>query len=343
MCVHSKVLAKYDLNGGTLPTYQVNWPANDSYFITANHHLFAAGNHPQAVTAAKTAFGVNLGTGVLGAGGQGFINQAAEKLRPDLTTVSLPNFLLEIDDITRLWQLWKKDLSLAKNLAGLKLTYNFGLKPLIGDLAAIVGSLRSLKEKLAAFEKSLNTLFHGSTTVLSDTTSKSGTFVTGTYNTCTWHGTVKRTVTAHIVWRPQPLQIVGALDKVVRGLLDTFGFELNPRIIWDALPFTFVIDWFFDVGSFLGRYRVDALELPIMYVDSYLQYKEELTIESFTRVNATSAGFSPPISSGGWVTTEKLFQRMPLFPDYSVLTGLGWKFPSLNQAVLGVALATVLK
>jgi hypothetical protein len=173
------------------------------------------------------------------------------------------------------------------------------------------------------------------------TTTKSGSIIT-TGRRTDWTGTVIQTCTAHVVWRPQPLQAIGALKKTLLGLLDTLGFELNPRIIWDALPFTFVIDWFFDVGGYLNRYSIDTLELPIVYVDSYLQYKEELVIESSQIQGYLTPGQST-IRSGGWTTTEKYFQRMPIFPDHSTLTSIGWKFPTTNQAVLGLSLAVVLK
>lgn len=351
MCRHSRVSRIY--SGGT-DRVRMDWSSHGTYFITAFHHSLSESFHLQALSIAKTALGVTLRDGVLGQDGLGMINNAAESLRPDLTTISLPNFLLEIDDITRTWQAMKKTVNFGKTLRGvgvkdaaeLNLEFNFGLKPLIGDLISIEENLRSLNAKIEQFEAALGLTLHGSRVVLSDSPSLSGIYYPSTANGETfgtaWTITCKRKVTAHIAWRPQPLQVVGALHKTILGLLDKFGIELNPRIIWDALPFTFVLDWFFDVGSFLGRYRIDAMELPIEYVDSYLQYSEELVFESSTAFDSTNRGMTPVLQSGRWVTSEKFFQRLPLRPDYASFAGLGAKFPTARQVVLGLSLITVL-
>lgn len=131
-------------------------------------------------------------------------------------------------------------------------------------------------------------------------------------------------------------------EKVLRVLLDSLGFELNPKIIWDAIPFTFVIDWFFGVGSWLERFKIDTLELPIVYVDSALHYREDLRIESNCRFDVNSTQNKPSTRSAGWTTVEKFYNRMPIFPDYATLSGLGWKNPTRNQWSLLVSLGTVL-
>lgn len=347
-CRHYHVTTDY--GGNPLLAKRLTWAVHGTYFMAYNYHTQSEAAHHQALTIAKAALGINIQDAVLNVSGQALINSSAERLRPDLTTISLPNFLLEIDDVTKLWHDLKKGLSIAKNLrrasgkdaAGLYLGYNFGLRPLKADLATIVSNLRSLTGKIEAFEKSLGKTIHGSTTALDDITAKSGTFSPFASVTCNWRVVCKRHATAHIVWRPQPLQVVGALDKTVRGLLDLFGFELNPRILWDALPFTFVIDWFFDVGSFLGRYKIDTMELPIMYVDSYINYSEEIITTSSVVVDATASGMTPVLESGEWFTVEKYFQRIPISPDRSTWKDLGASFPTAKQILLGLSLATVL-
>jgi hypothetical protein len=119
------------------------------------------------------------------------------------------------------------------------------------------------------------------------------------------------------------------------------GFELNPRIIWDAIPFSFVVDWFFNVGGFLARYKVDALELPIVLVDSFVSYKEINNIQ-WRWIRANDGTYTTRPTSSGACYVKNTFHRMPIYPDYSSLSGLGWKMPSLNQAALGVSLVTLL-
>lgn len=341
-CRHLITRTKY--SGDPQSYLRTDEVSGSNYYNLGFLHSDSEATHATAITTAKAAFGVPLQAALLGSQGQTMIDDASIDLKPDLTSVSVPNFLLDIEDLTSLFKLWKKDLGIAKNLAGAHLNYKFGWKPVMGDLSAMVEVLSSMNKKLADWEKSLNTLFHKSKVVLSDTITKSGSFNQGGSSSrpVRWSASVSRKVTAHLVWKPQPLQVLGTLDRVTRGLLDSLGFELNPQIVWDALPFTFVLDWFFDVGSFLGQFKLDTLELPIMYVDGYLQYKEEAKYDSFLTDSYNDTTKSPWCRSGGWVTEEKFFHRLPIMPSREAFKSLGCHFPSLNQAALLVSLATVL-
>jgi hypothetical protein len=278
-------------------------------------------------------------------------------MRPDLTSVSIPNFLLDIEDLTKIYKQWKEHLSVAKNLAraagidrrsksrsvaGVHLGYKFGWKPTVGDIHDMIEGVIHLRAKLAAFNAQLGKIIQSSTVMEHGTTAVSGTYRIPGSALATWHGTVRRECRAFIAYGPQPLAVMGPMDMVLRGLLDSLGFELNPRIIWDAIPFSFVIDWFFGVGSWLQRFRVDALELPITLVDAFLQYKETVNIEWVT-LSDHLVGYVPSPQSAGATFNGDFFHRMPIFPDYATLSGLGWKMPSLNQAALLVSLGTVLR
>jgi len=313
------------------------------YWLYQGHHKIACDSKDSVVGAAKTALGsFSPGPSYLAANGLGFINSAWQDLQPDLTELSIPNFLIEIDQIQDLFKLWKKNVSLVKNVAGLHLNYKFGWKPTVGDLGNVVDALTSFRLKLKAFEDSLGTFVQKSKKLVSESSSVTGTVVSGG-STAYYSATKRRTVEAFITYAPQPLAVMSGSDKVLRAIIDSLGVELNPRIIWDALPFTFVVDWFFGVGSWLSRFKIDALELPVSLVDSCLQVKDELSVDWYWRRFPSDGLFYNPPTSGGCFYTLKYFQRMPIFPDFASLSGLGWKTPSFNQATLLVSLATVLK
>jgi len=340
-CVQSTIHELHSVAPGYVPLRTNHASPAGSYTMYQGGAQYGVPAHTSAVATARAAFGVNLGSAELGANGQLHVNNAAERLRPDLTTVSIPNFLADIEDIKTLYVLWKKSLGVARNVAGATLNYKFGIKPTFGDLKALVDSVALLKQRVKAFEDLLGTVYTGHQRVVGQTITKSGTFMTGSDVKTYWTGTVKRSVDVHVKWAPQPLAVMNGFDKVLRGLLDSLGFELNPRIIWDALPFTFVLDWFFGVGSWLDNFKVDALELPIKYLDCCVQYKEEMIIESRTDFIAFGNNLNT-VSVPASVTQSKYFERMPIFPDYATLKGLGWKMPTLNQFNLLVNLAVVL-
>lgn len=341
MCRHFR--SAFNYSGGTGGFTCLGTLSNPDWnYDYRNHHRACCDYRSSTVNKAFTLLGGNFGAAYLGALGQGYINTAFDRLRPDLRKVSIPNFLLEIRDIKKLFQLWKKNVSLAKNVAGAHLNYKFGWKPTIGDLAELVESVTNLRTKLAEFKESIGGILQESTVVSSESNSVSGNWDDpGLAGSVTYQATATRKCVGYICYAPQPLAVMGPMDEILRGLLDSLGFELNPRIIYDNIPFTFVLDWFFGVGSWLDRFRIDALELPILLVDSFLQYEETVEVQWIWK-GTHLTGFIPVPTSGGAMYRQRYFQRMPIYPDYSSFTGLGWKLPTLNQAVLGVSLATVL-
>ena len=279
-------------------------------------------------------------------------------VKPDLTAVSLPNFLFELDDVQKLFLDFKKSFqrvrsgapipnlkraAQAKSLAGNHLEYKFGIKPLIGDLEAMFDIISNLKQRLKDFEAAANQVFNTEKTILSETIVKTGSFNYNgsSQNPCLWKGTVTRSKRLGFTYRALPFNVTRGYSTMLQAYLDALGFELNPRIVWDAIPFTFVLDWFFGIGSWLERHKHDTLEIPFLHVDSYIQYKETVTIESSLRLNYGSP-------DGGtflcypWHTTRDYFCRVPCTPQEGTFTGLGWRLPTLNQATLLVSLATVL-
>lgn len=47
------------------------------------------------------------------------------------------------------------------------------------------------------------------------------------------------------------------------GLLDALGVNLNPAVIWNAIPWSFVVDWVVGVGRFLDNFKVANMEPKI--------------------------------------------------------------------------------
>lgn len=361
-CWHHKIHTTYSGSPATrLRTdhFPVGQPGNNNYYLDASHHTTSSGAHSSAVTTAKAAFPTQgFGPSFLSTNAEAYINQAYADLKPDLTEMSLPNFLLEVDQLKTLIPSWKKVVKaarenwryitqgkkrlLVKNVAGHHLAWKFGADPLVGDVQATIAALTSISNSIELWNKYAGTIFHKSKHMLESEEIVSGKSTYTAETQTSWKGTMKRTVSAHIVYRSLPILAINELDLRIRAYLDAFGVELNPRILWDAARFTFIVDWFVSVGAFLERFKIDALELPIGLVDSYLQYKEEFRCESDTVICYGRSDFTAWPRSGGWITTETSFQRMPIFPTTNVLTALHWKTPNASKAVLGLSLAAVL-
>jgi hypothetical protein len=282
MCSHIREYFNY--TGGSGPFLSTTTSPNWDYQYQ-NHHRAICDARSSIVAAAETALGGKFLGAYLGSDGQVLINSAFDKLRPDLTTLSVPNFLLELDDITKLYKAWKGRVKILRDLstryrairanlekgslftpsklsdlrsaAEAHLEFKFAWKPTFGDLSDLVLALTGLRDKIRAFNDSIGKIVQSSASLENSSSTVSGTHTSGGFaGTVSYKATVTRNCRGFIAYAPQPPAVLNDADLLLRGIIDSLGFELNPRIVWDALPFTFVIDWFFDVGGWLSILRL---------------------------------------------------------------------------------------
>lgn len=360
-CVHKNNRLWY--TGNVSQSQYIKHLTNPGWYTNYwSGHYLGGGNHTAAVSAAKIALGYTVGETFCFANAQAWMNDTASRTKPDLMKFDGFNlatqsaelldgqvgFLKSLvtpkslrEDYQILYFEWQRNSSLVKNLAGQFLGYRFGLAPDIGDLNAASKGLLGFRAKLDAFKQNCGKLMRTYSPCLTDSIHKSGSLVTNGNNYVYWDATLTKRATAYIYYWIEQITALNKADEDFRAILSTVGLELNPRVAWDAIPFSFVVDWFFNVGKVLERFKIPALELPISYKDAFVQYKQELSISSWYILDVGS-GVSAPTTWPSWYTTEKVFCRYPIFPDYTALTGLGFRLPTADQATLLVALGAVL-
>lgn len=65
------------------------------------------------------------------------------------------------------------------------------------------------------------------------------------------------------------------------GFYDALGINLDPSIIWNAIPWSFLVDWLFDVSRWLGNKKVLNLE-PGVNISRYLwSWKQTRKVTTF--------------------------------------------------------------
>jgi hypothetical protein len=124
----------------------------------------------------------------------------------------------------------------------------------------------------------------------------------------------------------------------VLALLDMIGINLNPAIIWNAIPWSFVVDWVAGVGRWLDSFKRTNMK-PMVHIGRYLwSIKRHRVIDVQTKVGNGSTVFSfatPPWSHVANIN-QWAYRRSVGIPSTSsiVLSGL-----NLNEFSLGAALA----
>jgi hypothetical protein len=104
--------------------------------------------------------------------------------------------------------------------------------------------------------------------------------------------------------------------------LDKLGLNLNPAILWNAIPWSFVIDWFLGVGKWLNQFAVPNFRIVTNIRSATLSVK---------LIRKLTLSFEPSVggpSSPGYVvartSTEETYSRIAFVPDlYRHLTSSG--------------------
>jgi len=71
----------------------------------------------------------------------------------------------------------------------------------------------------------------------------------------------------------------------ILGLLDALGVNLNPAIIWNAIPWTFVIDWVVNISSWLDNFKVGNLDPVTLIHDWSWSTTVDRTTTTFQRLH----------------------------------------------------------
>lgn len=319
--------------------------------------------HLEAITAAKTALGATL----LSESWNSWSTKGITKLQPDLTEISMPNFFYELKDLKKSILIkaqkgvYTKGLNAAKRLLYLKrnvknlstatlpaelvLELEYAVKPLINDLKEIWASMVSTRGKMDVWIESVGAKKTKSGILTKTADGSGGTFSPaglGAGHSVTWTARREMSMSAFLRYRPLPFHNIKLLQGPL-AFLDRYGVQLDALSVWNAIPFTFLLDYVLNIDQVLSNWNIDACELPIQIEDFCLQYKYDLKISSTH--TATFSAFSNNSQSvtevsPTWDFQETVFRRFPCIPHESGLIELGWKSPKLKQWWLGFNLAT---
>lgn len=199
-------------------------------------------------------------------------------------TAHLPKRFWGRQTLGDLYTGWKRFLAETKSLTPGSLTYQTA-KQASGyflewkfNLSSVIRDVFSAKKALASFEKDLNRFI-----------TNEGRVRVGHWGTSVESVPSSQRETAYSIGPPMypPLSVGSSIEATssavetlfhaevrynynmtdyerehARALayLDAFGVNLNPAIIWNAMKFTFVIDWFIGVSQFLDQFKVRNLE-----------------------------------------------------------------------------------
>jgi hypothetical protein len=275
------------------------------------------------------------------------VNAAMMRTNPNRSYVDLPVFLFELKDLPKMIQTLGLGLlnlakasnrkpstkDVAKFFGKRNLEIQYGWNPLIADLNKLLGfqervSQRSrelqklwskggLKRRIQIYKDTY--VYDGSTVLQS-----SNFFVSGTY---------KRELTTHIWatirWFPDREYIVAPADRDYQALAQRVlaGWSVDLVNVWEAFPWSWLIDWFTNIGDMAKARRntipVNPSALCIMQTDETV---------TWYRNNVCS----PSTLKCGDGSKRYVLKRRSVTPNPTPLFAAGLPFISASQwSILG--------
>jgi len=273
------------------------------------------------------------------------------------TKVSLLNFIWELQDASSIREsvrnfvltLRAKGLHLgSRTLADLWLQASFNVLPFVSDVQKMYSALSSAKERVKKFldEEGKVRTHHWSYTwrEYESREQTSAPYYIGYYPNVLG----QCFSTSNILAKPSKfhMQIEYRFNlsdyqrehAYMLSLLDMFGINYNPAIVWNAMRWSFLVDWVLGVSQYLDSLRVSHMQPSVSIRRALWSVKRErYQSTSFTpSVNLdTQPTLEHSVATPGMSYSESAYKRMPITVPLSALTTRGL---TLRQISLAAAL-----
>lgn len=120
------------------------------------------------------------------------------------------------------------------------------------------------------------------------------------------------------------------------ALMDSLGVNSNPAIIWNAIPFSFLIDWFIGIGRLLDGLRVDNVVFQTEIMDFCHSAKSIITLDASAQARNYNTHY--PLGQGvslGKVIASRYVRRVGIPPALFTMTTSGL---NIREFLLGGSL-----
>jgi hypothetical protein len=112
---------------------------------------------------------------------------------------------------------------------------------------------------------------------------------------------------------------------------DLFGLSSPIAMVWEMIPFSFVIDWFINVGDFLGQFDKPYLDTVVVVLDYCISIKatRELSVDQWRGLSEWVQGYNVIINT---------YNRTRCIPDHSAFGIRQADHFGTKQFLLGLSL-----
>jgi len=184
---------------------------------------------------------------------------AIARTTPNRPSVDVVQNVLEIGDIPRTLKVY--GTSLIEKLAENYLRYQFGIKPLVKDIARTINWSADVNRRLADYKRLRDTGGLRKTVTLDSLTNSwdqsrvvlqsAGAWFEDSFSTVG-----HRKIRGHVRYVPSAdFSKYSQVEMSAMATRAMFGLEANLSGLWEGLPWSWLIDWYTNVGDLLMQTR----------------------------------------------------------------------------------------
>lgn len=274
------------------------------------------------------------------------LSEALARTNPNRSVIDLPIFLFELREIPQLLRHFSelgfkkfKDRPL-REIGSNYLTWEYGIKPFTADLVRMMDFTNHTEKRLRELRNLQSgkgglgrkwTVWRDKAPFAPWTTFASALYSEGNMVSAIWHTEREKWVSTR--WVPTT-DLSTMTDDELRARANriVFGLDLSFATLWEAMPWSWLIDWFSNVGDIMSQTRNT---IPVKHDGSCVMRRTRTRLTSVTPVSGPGLGHFRANAGPYSVRTELL--RTPMFfgpmPEFNL--------PFLNGRQLSILSAIV--
>jgi hypothetical protein len=225
------------------------------------------------------------------------------------------------DGFRKLWNQKRRDyMRSSKTAAQLWLLYRYGFKPVMQDIQGLVEGLqktaglvrKTTRASVSAERHSMSTVTYTGTSQIVD---------------------IGETLSDEVIVRAMSLDEFEASSSYYAG----FTVKGLVTLPWELTRYSFVVDWFTNVGDFIGS-LVPAVGWNQLGSCITVDRRQTIMISALaTRMGSYNWPIVEP-ASGTYLYTKRTKQRFPSLPTPGIVVKSNWRFANLTRCLDSAAL-----
>lgn len=260
--------------------------------------------------------------------------------------LSIANFLYELKDLKRMIDIWSRRRRFLNNISSGFLNEEFGWRPFLSDVCGLLTGLKTFHRAFKTWceqqhkphithyrkiltEDDLVPRFINSPEPVWPASSYEFTDIPQGESFVTPPGPTMRANISYQIYHLRAPEWICTMKytywckealgilRTVWAFLDAFNVYWDPQVLWNAVPFSFIVDWFFNVGDWLHQtFSKPNLTVILRVIDYCISVKADCLTDGSILIPLDGESSDPGTNYGytSYMDRHRLYLRKPTSP-----------------------------